>query len=337
VLRLPDHWVWDSWLAVAGDRYHLFFLRASRALLDPDRRHLRASIGHAVSTDLRSWRLLPDALVRADPPAWDRQAVWTGSVVRGPDGRWYLFYTGVERLGPAPLQRIGLALSEDLVSWRRVGPDPVLEADPRWYECLDGRAGVSEAWRDPYVFADPDGDGWHMLITARVPTGDPRWRGVIGHARSQDLLRWTAGPPLTAPDGFGELEVAQVQFVAGRAVLIFSCPPAGVALRHRSGSAPAAGPGATWTVPGGAVRDGWDLARAVAFPHPSLYTGRLIQDRDGGWCLLGFRHTEDGVFHGEILDPIPVEWAGDRLVSRSGSADVAAAAPGPAVGVRGAC
>ena len=99
MLRLPDHWVWDGWLAVDGNGYHLFFLRASRALLDPHRRHLRAAVGHAVSTDLRTWTLVPDALVHADPPAWDEQAIWTGSVVHGPDGTWYMFYTGVERSG----------------------------------------------------------------------------------------------------------------------------------------------------------------------------------------------------------------------------------------------
>jgi beta-fructofuranosidase len=82
-LRLADHWVWDSWLVEDGVDYHLFFLRASRALGDPFRRHRRASIGHATSTDLRTWRLLPDALVHADSPAWDDLATWTGSVIRG--------------------------------------------------------------------------------------------------------------------------------------------------------------------------------------------------------------------------------------------------------------
>ena len=32
--RLADHWVWDSWLIEDGVDYHLFFLRASRALHD---------------------------------------------------------------------------------------------------------------------------------------------------------------------------------------------------------------------------------------------------------------------------------------------------------------
>ena len=49
---LPGSWVWDFWFADDGEQYHLFFLYASRALHDPDARHYRASIGHAVSTDL---------------------------------------------------------------------------------------------------------------------------------------------------------------------------------------------------------------------------------------------------------------------------------------------
>jgi len=98
MLRLEDHWVWDSWYVQEENGCsHAFFLRASRALLDPDLRHQRATIGHAVSTDLRSWRLVADALVPADGPRWDDLATWTGSIVRGPDRRWYMFYTGVSR------------------------------------------------------------------------------------------------------------------------------------------------------------------------------------------------------------------------------------------------
>ena len=49
---LPEAWVWDFWLVDDQERYHLFFLYASRALKDPDARHYRASVGHAVSDDL---------------------------------------------------------------------------------------------------------------------------------------------------------------------------------------------------------------------------------------------------------------------------------------------
>ncbi len=96
MFRLPDAWVWDFWLADDGERYHLFFLYASRALPHPDDRHYRASIGHAVSTDLSNWRRVADALVRSDGPAFDDLATWTGSVIQHPDGTWFLFYTGTQ-------------------------------------------------------------------------------------------------------------------------------------------------------------------------------------------------------------------------------------------------
>ena len=109
-LRLDDHWVWDSWLVEDGADYHLFFLRASRALHDPYRRHRRAAVGHAVSSDLRNWQLLPDALVHADVLAWDDLATWTGSVVRDPAGGWRLSRTRnqvVDRTAPARSGRAG--------------------------------------------------------------------------------------------------------------------------------------------------------------------------------------------------------------------------------------
>jgi len=309
VLRLPDHWVWDSWLASDGGEHHLFFLRASRALLDPDRRHDRASIGHATSTDLRRWTLQPDALVHADEPAWDDLAVWTGSVARGADGVWRLFYTGRSRSDGGRVQRIGMAESGDLVTWRRSGPSPLLAADGRWYERLDPRAWTEEAWRDPYVVADPGGDGWHMLITARAPDGDPAGRGVIGHARSPDLVTWRLQPPLTRPAGFGHMEVPRVAVVDGRPVLMFACWPNRMDAARRARWTQ----GGLWVVPGESLLGPWDLERAEPLDHPSLYAASFVRDGSGRWHVLGFRDTEDGRFVGEITDPLPLEGHGDTV------------------------
>jgi beta-fructofuranosidase len=294
--------VWDSWYIHDGSQYHAFFLRASRALLDPMRRHLRASIGHAVSTDLRDWTVWPDALVHSDGPAWDDLATWTGSVLRGPDDRWHLFYTGLARAEEGRVQRIGQAVSSDLITWQPNGA-AVLEADPRWYEKFDDAMPGEESWRDPWVLPDPAGGGWHMLITARARDGDPLTRGVIGHARSDDLDSWTIEPPLTQPAGFQWLEVPQIAVVDDQPLLIFSCSPDHVATDGHASPA-----GAVWAAPADTVTGPFDLANARPFPDPSLYAGRVVGDVAGGWSLMGFRDYDGGRFHGELTDPVSVRY-----------------------------
>ena len=285
MLTLPDSWTWDFWFADTGDAYHMFFLRASRALQDPGRRHRRAGIGHAVSTDLRSWTLLPDALVHADPPAFDDMATWTGSVIQGDDGIWRMFYTGISHADHGAVQRIGLATSADLTTWRAQPDGPVLEADPRWYEQLEDGTWVDEAWRDPWVYKDPDGDGWHMLITARANHGAVDDRGVIGHAFSRDLTRWEVLPPLSQPGaGFGQLEVLQCEVIDGRPVILFSCLGTELsAARKATGST-----GGIWTMTADRPTGPFDPGTARQLTDDSLYVGRLVQDRDGRWVMLAF-------------------------------------------------
>ena len=91
---LADRWVWDSWVAVHDDTYHLYFLQAPKSLGDPDLRHRNATIGHAVSRDLSTWTEIGTALAPGEPGDPDATATWTGSVVRHPDGSWRMFYTG---------------------------------------------------------------------------------------------------------------------------------------------------------------------------------------------------------------------------------------------------
>jgi beta-fructofuranosidase len=311
---LPGSWVWDYWFADDGETYHLFFLYASRALHDPDARHYRASIGHAVSTDLVEWTQVADALVRSDAPAFDDLATWTGSVIRHPDGTWFLFYTGSSLAENGKnIQRIGYATSRDLLTWTKSG-GPVLEATGPWYEKLDSDAWHDEAFRDPWVFADPEGNGWHMLITARAPEGPVDGRGVVGHAWSADLRDWELREPLSVPsdDGFGQLEVFQVEVVDGRPVLLFSC------LEDQATAARRGSRGGTWAVTADSVLGPFDISAAYPLTDDSLYVGRLLQRReDGQWLLFAFRHADDeGRFVGGVTDPMPVAWHGDRLVAK---------------------
>ncbi len=59
---LADDWLWDSWLADDGELFHLFFLCAPKSLGDPELRHSHARVGHATSTDLRTWTRIADAV-----------------------------------------------------------------------------------------------------------------------------------------------------------------------------------------------------------------------------------------------------------------------------------
>jgi len=313
MLRLAASWVWDFWIADDGDDYHLFFLKASRALLDPDRRHWRATIGHATSTDLKNWTEHADAVIPDDSPAFDDLATWTGSVVRDNDGLWRMFYTAVSREEGGLNQRISSVVSDDLFTWRREPGRQVLEPDERWYETAATRQWPDQAWRDPWVFRD--GSHWHMLVTARANHGDPDDRGVVGHATSPDLTVWTAQPPLSGPGaGFGHLEVIQTVQVDGRPVGLFSCL-SGELSHARREQDPVGG---VWAFPTDSLAGPFRIGDAYRITDERLYVGRLIQDRSGQWQFLAFRNDgDDGSWIGEITDPRPVRWRDGRLEIRS--------------------
>jgi beta-fructofuranosidase len=311
MLRLPGSWIWDFWLADDGDRYHLFFLFASRALRDEHRRHRLAAIGHAVSDDLRTWVKAGDVVAASPAPAFDDLATWTGSVVRGHDGQWWLFYTGVTLVDDRIRQAIGAATSIDLEVWHKDPASPLVTADGRWYERLGGGIWYEEAWRDPWVFADPAGDGWQMLITARANQGPDDDRGVIGHAHSPDLRRWEVEPPLSKPgSGFGHIECPQVALVDGRQVLLFSClDPQFSAARRAAGAT-----GGILYVPIDSPTGPFDIAAARPLTGDAFYCGRVVHDRSGQAVLLAFRYYDQArQFVGELSDPMPVGWEHGEL------------------------
>ena len=305
MLVSETNWIWDSWVADDGDFYHLFYLQAPRSLVDAGLRHLAATVGHARSRDLVDWELLPDALGPTQG-SWDDVSIWTGSTMRGDDGVWRMYYTATSSRGYGVRdQLIGLAESEDLITWRKVGDSPLLAADPTWYTTLPEDGAASETWRDPFVFRDPGGAGWHMLITARSHTHRQNDDGVLAHASSSDMRTWELGPPVCDPGyGFGQLEVAQVKQIDGRWVLVFTCHPQEMTAERRA----LTGDYCTWSVPGDTAVGPWDLSRARPFiAEPDLFAAPLVQRRDGSWALIGFRNTEpSGVLSFEIIDPIPV-------------------------------
>ncbi|MSU89713.1 levansucrase [Rhodobacteraceae bacterium 2CG4] len=319
VLKLDDKWVWDSWYVRDGDRWHAFFLQAPRAIGDPELRHWNVSVGHAVSDDLTNWEQLGSCFAPAAEGAWDDYTTWTGSVLRGRDDQWHLFYTGTHRAEDGLYQRIGHAVSDDLHGWQRVGDGRCLDLEgpaAAAYEA-DHKAGFwhDRAMRDPWVIPDPAGDGWLMFFTARATDiAEPNAGGAIGFATSPDLFHWTLQPPVFA-GAFGQLEVPQVFRRDGRWYCLF-CTAAehfsrDMALAAADG--PVSGshylmaedPRGPWRVAPGAFLDG-------ALPC-RRYAARIVET-DAGLNIIGFADRPEGSFVGQLTDPDPVRVGPDGLL-----------------------
>lgn len=304
---LPDHWVWDFWLAVDGPTFHLYYLHAPRSLGDERLRHRNARIGHATSTDLRTWTDHGPVLSAGGAGAHDATATWTGSIVADPAGGWRMFYTGSRFLDPVEHTNIETVLaadSRDLDTFEKHAGF-ALSADPRWYETLADGSWHEEAWRDPWVYPDPDGDGWHMLVTARTAEPVGRDRGVIGHARSRDLRAWEVQPPLSAPGaGFAHLEVPQVVTIDGRHMLLFCCDSAHLAGAKHGES------GGVWAVECADPRGPFAVEGAYRITEEAFYAGRAVRDARGAWVLLAFgNRVHDGDLEGYVTDPLPLTWS----------------------------
>jgi beta-fructofuranosidase len=309
---LEHHWVWDFWLADDGDLFHMYYLHAPKLLGDQQLRHRNAQIGHATSNDLTTWTDLGVVLQPGGTGEFDETATWTGSVVQGPDGIWRMFYTGSHFLSPesnANVETIGVARSADLHTWVK-SPGPIARADPRWYETLGTSTWPEEAWRDPWVFPDPEGNGWHMLVTARSNHGPDDERGIIGHATSTDLETWTVEVPLSAPDaGFAHLEVPQLTAINDRLLLLFSCDTGALSNARKSRGER----GGIWALEPGSALGPYVVEEAELIAPETLYSGRTIQNRQGEWMLLAFENTTDsGDFVGRISDPVAFSWPADK-------------------------
>ena len=320
VIAVEGKWLWDSWYVHDGSRWHGYFLQADRSLGDPDLRHFNVTQGHATSSDLVHWDHLGTTFAPAPAPAWDDYTTWTGSVLRGDDGLWHLFYTGTTRAESGLYQRIGHATSTNLHDWTRVGTGLALDLtgpNAALYE-KDHAIGHwhDRAMRDPWVMKDPDGPGWLMYFTARVPgVAEPNGGGAIGFATSPDLMTWTLQPPVFT-GGFGQLEVPQVFAHAGRWYCLF-CTAAvhwSDAYRAANPQAPVTGthyltagnPRGPWTIAPGPFLDGAEPCRR--------YAARIVETPDG-LRILGFADGGKDRFGGYIMDPEAVSVGADGLLS----------------------
>ena len=166
--------------------YHAFYLKAP---LPPQRSGSNGTpYAHLASRDLVNWEELPLAIAPGPPGSPDEVSCFTGSVIeRG--GVFHLFYTGFP--GPDKPQTVCRAISSDLLTWEKDPHNPIITADPRWYEAID--------WRDPFPFWNEAAGEYWMLLAAREKEGPDNRRGCIALMTSPDLETWQVKPPFWAP------------------------------------------------------------------------------------------------------------------------------------------
>jgi hypothetical protein len=82
--------------------------------------------------------------------------------------------------------------------------------------------GKIGAWRDPFIFHDPDSKKYYMLIAARKKGRSKEYNGCVAVAESIDLMKWKLLKPLLAPGIYDEMEVPQMILHGGFYYLFFS-------------------------------------------------------------------------------------------------------------------
>jgi len=204
------HQVGDPTIIRVGDAYHLF---AEMAPLDPEAGGSGTRVvGHAISRDLFGWEELPVALSCGPPGSFDAHNIYHMDVLVH-EGTWWMFYTGLDIGGPGEQQSIGLATSPDGITWTRHPDNPILRADPRWYEPAIPREATYQEkdfgrlwFRDPCVVRDPATGRWVMIVVARDAARHPDVRGCLALATSEDLVHWEAQPPIFSTGRFHTIE-----------------------------------------------------------------------------------------------------------------------------------
>lgn len=298
----------DTWVFVHNGDIHLFYL----AMQVGNNAH--RLIGHAVSRDWLHWSEWPPIDLAGPAGTWDAGRVGTGHTFQGEDGRFYLAYTG--RVDPQ--EDIGLAVSEDLRDWRKVGDTPVwTQALAPPYEVDFAARGVAPAWRDPYVF-DLPGRGRFALLCAKRGTGPLAARACVAVARIDDLRNWTTREPLRTPPVFPTMEVPEIFPLAGRWWLTFNAHGGWgkrldtLSREHAGGTfhLVADDPFGEWRLPGESLLIGSGEGR-----HDAVVARSVLWH---GERLAYHHYTGSGEIGSARAFGLPkvVETAGDRLVLR---------------------
>lgn len=338
----PNKYLWDFWFAWKEDELHVFYLQAEQqeCNYNPDWRHDRPSIGHAVLSQW-GWKEVNIALTKAEGDAWDNLSLWTGSIIQKSEtGPYYMFYTARRREDvpiwtPSEWQRpqhIGAAVSEDMLTWQRTEASRIGPVIPN--PGSGGRFdGVS--WRDPFVIREedrwfyaficarlnPEGDGTSHLTKPAFDAGS-----VIAWVRSSDLDSWEHSEPgiLLASEDFYQMEVPQVFWRrtcnGKRFYLLFCAQEKDCSRSRRKRMPPEECQTGTYYVSSRELPNDYqgipELEEPAHLLAPGLYAGKLIRPQSHvNPIFFGFVWADAaGYFVGGLSDPIHTQFDDDGTI-----------------------
>jgi predicted GH43/DUF377 family glycosyl hydrolase len=171
-----------------ADEYFLFYAGGDA------KNARRICLATAPVSDVTAWTRHGPVLELGDKGAFDERWCVLPCVHRI-GGRWHLYYTGLsgDAGGLQAFRGIGLALSDDLRTWRKHAAAPVLEGDG--FADWPGNRGIAGGGR---IVELPQSDGsvvYRMHYTLATGSTSPELRidqakqSVVAHSR--DGITWT--------------------------------------------------------------------------------------------------------------------------------------------------
>ncbi len=204
-----DWEIGDITVIIHNDVYHLFHL------IIPNHDY----IAHATSIDGISWRRVNNALFVGNPGEWDDDMLWTMHVCEV-NGRFEMYYTGLQRRDRGGISRIGLAVSDNLIDWKKKKKvNFPIESKGIFYEASNTNPRKWISFRDPFRF-EHEGEVY-LLICARSTTGPVSRRGCVGIVKiTNDIVERL--PPLLYPMVYDDIECPCIFQLHNRFYLIGS-------------------------------------------------------------------------------------------------------------------
>lgn len=222
----PDLWLWDSWtVQEPGGEWHLYCLALSKTHADgtpitpPERNDFTFHVRRFTSENSgRSWYDMGTVMQpRQVADGADSRNVWSGSALKLDNEAVVFGFTGVRDCGTDRrfLQSICVATGAGPGGPEHL-PEAALSCPLRDYETIVSKGyylGLREdlgsnngegggpilAWRDPFLFEEPDGQ-LHAVWSAKLSPTTPAIAHALLECNDRQITLSELSPPIELPD-----------------------------------------------------------------------------------------------------------------------------------------